>query len=268
MVVRDKVGERHGDVELRTVRHRCGQGEVNRCGRAWRRRVGPRDGHRIGLRRLPVLGGDLDGDDVAAQAHAPPPAPLWQRHNTLGPRSPRNASKVGVTQILSLSIRSRLPTDLGLKNPWGGASVSSGLGSAGASIGHHASVNNVRESAFEAAQRLVPTLASGEFATEVAVAFSARHARLGERRDVERPVQLAVSTAAEAMALDLPARHLKRRRPRVAGVVRARGEATDRSAAPHNLRRQDHADAGDAREGAALTALPRSRSQEPVGRQN
>ena len=75
--------------------------------------------------------------------------------------------------------------------PWGGASVSSGLGSAGASIGHHASVNDVRESAFEAAQRLVPTLASGEFATEVAVAFGARHARLGERRDVERPVQLA-----------------------------------------------------------------------------
>ena len=37
--------------------------------------------------------------------------------------------------------------------PWGGASVSSGLGSAGASIGHHASVNDVRESAFEAAQR-------------------------------------------------------------------------------------------------------------------
>ena len=107
--------------------------------------------------------------------------------------------------------------------PWGGASVSSGLGSAGASIGHHASVNDVRESAFEAAQRLVPTLASGEFATEVAVAFGARHARLGERRDVERPVQLAVSTAAEAMALDLPARHLKRRRPRVAGVARARG---------------------------------------------
>ena len=68
------------------------------------------------------------------------------------------------------------------------------------------------------------------------------------------PVQLAVSTAAEAMALDLPARHLKRRRPRVAGVVRARGEATDRSAAPHDLRRQDHADAGDAREGAALYA--------------
>ena len=107
--------------------------------------------------------------------------------------------------------------------PWEGASVSSGLGSAGASIGHHASVNDVRESAFEAAQRLVPTLASGEFATEVAVAFGARHARLGERRDVERPVQLAVSTAAEAMALDLPARHLKRRRPRVAGVARARG---------------------------------------------
>ena len=138
--------------------------------------------------------------------------------------------------------------------PWGGASVSSGLGSAGASIGHHASVNDVRESAFEAAQRLVPTLASGEFATEVAVAFGARHARLGERRDVERPVQLAVSTAAEAMALDLPARHLKRRRRRVAGVARARGEATDRSAAPHDLRRQDHADAGDAREGAALYA--------------
>ena len=138
--------------------------------------------------------------------------------------------------------------------PWGGASVSSGLGSAGASIGHHASVNDVRESAFEAAQRLVPTLASGEFATEVAVVFGARHARLGERRDVERPVQLAVSTAAEAMALDLPARHLKRRRPRVAGVVRARGEATDRSAAPHDLRRQDHADAGDARGGAALYA--------------
>ena len=138
--------------------------------------------------------------------------------------------------------------------PWDGASVSSGLGSAGASIGHHASVNDVRESAFEAAQRLVPTLASGEFATEVAVAFGARHARLGERRDVERPVQLAVSTAAEAMALDLPARHLKRRRRRVAGVVRARGEATDRSAAPHDLRRQDHADAGDAREGAALYA--------------
>ena len=132
--------------------------------------------------------------------------------------------------------------------------MSSGLGSAGASIGHHASVNDVRESAFEAAQRLVPTLASGEFATEVAVAFGARHARLGERRDVERPVQLAVSTAAEAMALDLPARHLKRRPPRVAGVVRARGEATDRSAAPHDLRRQDHADAGDAREGAALYA--------------
>ena len=73
--------------------------------------------------------------------------------------------------------------------------MSSGLGSAGASIGHHASVNDVRESAFEAAQRLVPTLASGEFATEVAVAFGARHARLGERRDVERPGQLAVSTA-------------------------------------------------------------------------
>ena len=100
--------------------------------------------------------------------------------------------------------------------------MSSDLGSAGASIGHHASVNDVRESAFEAAQRLVPTLASGEFATEVAVAFGARHARLGERRDV-RPVQLAVSTAAEAMALDLPARHLKRRRRRVAGVARARG---------------------------------------------
>ena len=89
--------------------------------------------------------------------------------------------------------------DRRLWSPWGGASVSSGLGSAGASIGHHASVNDVRESAFEAAQRLVPTLASGEFATEVAVAFGARHARLGERRDVERPVQLAVSTAAEAM---------------------------------------------------------------------
>ena len=76
--------------------------------------------------------------------------------------------------------------------------------------------------------------------TEVAVAFGARHARLGERRDVERPVQLAVSTAAEAMALDLPARHLKRRRPRVAGVVRARGEATDRSrgtAKPHAAHR-------------------------------
>ena len=142
--------------------------------------------------------------------------------------------------------------------------MSSGLGSAGASIGHHASVNDVRESAFEAAQRLVPTLASGEFATEVAVAFGARHARLGERRDVERPVQLAVSTAAEAMALDLPARHLKRRRPRVAGVVRARGEATDRSAAPHDLRRQDHADAGDAREGAALYAQ-RSEKLEQIG---
>ena len=94
--------------------------------------------------------------------------------------------------------------------PWGGASVSSGLGSAGASIGHHASVNDVRESAFEAAQRLVPTLASGEFATEVAVAFGARHARLGERRDVESPVLLAVSTAAEAMALDLVRRDAER----------------------------------------------------------
>ena len=88
--------------------------------------------------------------------------------------------------------------------------MSSGLGSAGASIGHHASVNDVRESAFGAAQRLVPTLASGEFATEVAVAFGARHARLGERRDVERPVQLAVSTAAEAMALDLVRRDAER----------------------------------------------------------
>ena len=32
------------------------------------------------------------------------------------PEEDRNASKVGVTQLLSLSIRSRLPTDLGLKN--------------------------------------------------------------------------------------------------------------------------------------------------------
>ena len=113
--------------------------------------------------------------------------------------------------------------------------MSSGLGSAGASIGHHASVNDVRESAFEAAQRLVPTLASGEFATEVAVAFGARR----ERRDVERPVQLAVSTAAEAMALDLPARHLKRRRPRVAGVVRDAQVRDDSSSASRRARQND-----------------------------
>ena len=34
-------------------------------------------------------------------------------------------------------------SDHGHADPWGGASVSSGLGSAGASIGHHASVSTI-----------------------------------------------------------------------------------------------------------------------------
>ena len=75
------------------------------------------------------------------------------------------------------------------------ATTSSSRSSAGVSIGHHAPVDDARESAFQAAWRLVAALAGGELAAEVAVALGARHARLGERRDMERAVQLAVPPA-------------------------------------------------------------------------
>jgi hypothetical protein len=95
------------------------------------------------------------------------------------------------------------------------ASMSRGEAQATNLVGDEMAIDDLRELALQAAERLARRLVLGELAL-VLVAPAARMHRLYPRREVKRVVERAVTTARKSVAGHLAARDLDRRRARVA----------------------------------------------------
>src|SRR5450756_2021536 len=115
-------------------------------------------------------------------------------------------------------------------------------------VGDEMAIDDLRELALQAAERLARGLVLGELAS-VVVAPGARMHRLDPRREVKRVVERAVTTARKSVAGHLAARDLDRRGAGVAREAIRRPEPGDVPDVAEDLGRQDVADADDVREG-------------------
>src|SRR5450759_1806141 len=115
-------------------------------------------------------------------------------------------------------------------------------------VGDEMAIDDLRELALHAAERLARGLVLGELAS-IVVAPGARMHRLDPRREVKRVVERAVTTARKSMAGHLADRGLERRGARVAREAIRRPEPGDVPDVAEDLGRQDVADADDVREG-------------------
>jgi hypothetical protein len=116
---------------------------------------------------------------------------------------------------------------------------------------HEASVDDVGESPFEAAQRFEVGLALVALAPVVVLA-GAGHPGLGDGRDVQHVVEPAVAASVEPVPVVLPGGHVDGRGAGVAGEVRLGREPTHVDHLSEDLASTQRADAVDADQRAAL----------------
>src|SRR6266536_4900374 len=109
-------------------------------------------------------------------------------------------------------------------------------------IDNQMAIDDLRQLALEASERLTGRLVPGELALVVVAPRTSVH-RLDAGREVERVVERAVAGPGQAVPGDLATRDLDRRGARVAREAIGRREATDVTDMAQDLGRQDVADA-------------------------